>query len=109
MSKRIGKSAKGEEVDFDLLETKQKMQENKPRAMEVKQREDFVHTKRKSRGKRSVMRRLRERRNVENKNRPQSKSTKKPETENKQQKTPTTEKKKSTKKKTRKIVKNDKD
>lgn len=60
MSRRITRSAKGEEVDFDLLETKQKMEENKPRTLEVRQREDFVHTKRRSRGRRAVMDRLRE-------------------------------------------------
>lgn len=49
---------RGEEVDFDLLATKQKMEENKPRVLEVKQREDFVHKRRKSRGRRSIMNKI---------------------------------------------------
>lgn len=42
-------SMKGEEVDFDLLDIKAKMQKgDKP--LEVKTREDFVHMKRRRRG-----------------------------------------------------------
>lgn len=109
MSKRIGKSAKGEEVDFDLLETKQNMQTSKARPMEVKQREDFVHTKRRSRGRRSVMKRLRERKVAESKSRSDTKKSSAPKTESKQKTSATTEKKKATKKKSRKIVKDEKD
>lgn len=48
MSKKVI-SMKGEEVDFDLLEIKAKMQKaDKP--LEVKTREDFVHMKRRRRG-----------------------------------------------------------
>ena len=43
------RSMKGEEVDFDLLDIKAKMQKaDKP--LEVKTREDFVHMKRRRRG-----------------------------------------------------------
>ena len=46
---RKTKSARGELVDFDLLQVKSKIQEaDKP--LEVKTREDFVHMKRKRRG-----------------------------------------------------------
>lgn len=55
---RKTKSVKGDEVDFDLLETKQRIEQNKPRVLEVKQREDFVHKRRKSRGRSSVMDRI---------------------------------------------------
>lgn len=57
---RKATSVKGESVDFDLIETKQKLEQNKPRVMEVKQREDFVHRRRKSRGRRSVMEKVKE-------------------------------------------------
>ena len=60
MTRRVAKSARGEEVDFDLLQTKQSIEENKPRVLEVKQREDFVHSRRRSRGRKSVMDRLRQ-------------------------------------------------
>lgn len=108
MSKRIGKSAKGEEVDFDLLETKQKMENNKPRAMEVKQREDFVHTKRRSRGRRAVMQRLKEKKDAEAR-KETSKTKKKTSSVKKESPKSTSEKSstKRTKKKTRKIVKDD--
>jgi hypothetical protein len=108
MSKRIGKSAKGETVDFDLLETKQKMEDNKPRAIEVRQREDFVHTKRRSRGRRSVMQRLKEKKATES-----SKSSQKEEPNTSKKKTAPdntkTSSKPAKKKKTRrKIVKDEK-
>jgi hypothetical protein len=46
---RKTKSARGEMVDFDLLQVKSKIQEaDKP--LDVKTREDFVHLKRKRRG-----------------------------------------------------------
>jgi len=63
---RKTKSIKGEEVDFDLLETKQKIEQNKPRVMEVREREDFVHKRRKNRGRSSAMQKIRE--NKTNKN-----------------------------------------
>lgn len=47
---RKARSVRGEEVDFDLLEIKSKMQSgDKP--VEVKVREDFVHLKRRRRGR----------------------------------------------------------
>lgn len=108
MGKRTTKSVKGEEVDFDLLETKQKMETNKPKVLEVKQREDFVHTKRRSRGRRSVMQKLRERRDNENAASGNSKQTKKStstsqSTDNKTESSKTSSPKK---KRTRKVVKN---
>lgn len=57
---RKATSVKGEIVDFDLLETKQKLEQNKPRVMEVKEREDFVHRRRKTRGRRSAINKIKE-------------------------------------------------
>lgn len=54
-------SIKGEEVDFDLLETKQNLENKKPQALEVKQRQDFVHKKRRSRGRSAAMEKIRQR------------------------------------------------
>lgn len=47
------KSMRGKEVDFDLLKIKTKLQKTE-KPMDVKTREDFVHTKRKRRGKSKV-------------------------------------------------------
>lgn len=52
MSRKV-KSAKGQEVDFDLLQIKSNMQQtDKP--LDVKTREDFVHLKRRRRGNSKV-------------------------------------------------------
>lgn len=42
-------SVKGEEVDFDLLKVKSRLQKTE-KPLDVKTREDFVHMKRKRRG-----------------------------------------------------------
>lgn len=50
---RKAKSARGEEVDFDLLQVKSNIQKtDKP--LDVKTREDFVHLKRRRRGNSKV-------------------------------------------------------
>jgi len=56
MARKV-KSIKGEEVDFDLLKTKQELGE-KERVLEVRDREDFVHTKRRTRGRAALLDRL---------------------------------------------------
>lgn len=56
MARKI-RSLKGEEVDFDLLKTKQELGE-KDRVLEVRDREDFVHTKRRTRGRAALLQRL---------------------------------------------------
>ena len=50
---RKTKSVQGEEVDFDLLQVKSKMQSSEP-TLDVKTREDFIHLKRKRRGKSKI-------------------------------------------------------
>lgn len=54
-------SVKGEQLDFDILETKQNLENKKPQALEVKQRQDFVHKKRRSRGRSAAMEKIRQR------------------------------------------------
>jgi len=51
------KSLKGEEIDFDLLKTKQELGQ-KETVLEVRDREDFVHTKRRTRGRAALIQRL---------------------------------------------------
>lgn len=107
MGKRTAKSIKGEEVDFDLLETKQKIEENKPRVLEVRQREDFVHTKRKSRGRKAVMDRIRKKKEKAPTDSEPKKNTLNTTTKETESKNTSTGKKKTTSKKRgkRKIVK----
>lgn len=59
MSKKAT-SMRGEEVDFDLLDIKEKMQQ-KSKPLEVKTREDFVHMKRRRRGGGNIDKLLQER------------------------------------------------
>lgn len=59
------KSVRGEMVDFDLLRTKQELSEKDP-VLEVRDREDFVHTKRRTRGRAALIKRLNEKKNSSN-------------------------------------------
>lgn len=96
-------SVKGEEVDFDILETKQNLESKKPQALEVKQRQDFVHKKRRSRGRSSAMEKIRQRNDNST---PKTSAKASASTgENKKESTATTP----TKKKRRTIVKNTKE
>jgi len=56
MARKV-KSLKGEEIDFDLLKTKQELGQ-KETVLEVRDREDFVHTKRRTRGRAALIQRL---------------------------------------------------
>jgi len=62
MATRKTTSVKGEIVDFDLLETKQKIEQNKPRIMDVQKREDFVHRRRRK-SRRSSMDNIKDNKN----------------------------------------------
>ena len=97
---RKAKSLKGEEVDFDLLKTKEELSGKAP-ILEVKDREDFVHTKRRTRGRKALMDRLKK--NKQAKSEPNTEK-KKPEPKSSSSETKTTKKKTSK----RKIVKKDK-
>lgn len=97
MARKI-KSLKGEEVDFDLLKTKQELGD-KERVLEVRDREDFVHTKRRTRGRAALLQRLNKNKAArEEANRAEAKS----ETTSETSTTSNTKKKKK-----RKIVKKD--
>jgi len=62
MATRKTTSVKGEIVDFNLLETKQKIDQNKPRIMDVQKREDFVHRRRRK-SRRSSMDNIKDNKN----------------------------------------------
>ena len=96
MARKV-RSMKGEEVDFDLLKTKQEIGD-KERVLEVRDREDFVHTKRRTRGRAALLKRL-------NKNKQDRVNNDSP--ENTKSKTEPGSNTKSTPKNKRKIVKKD--
>lgn len=99
MARKV-KSIKGEVVDFDLLKTKEQLGE-KERVLEVRDREDFVHTKRRTRGRAALLKRL----NKNKKAREESSKEESKASESKIEASSKTETKKTKKK--RKIVKKD--
>lgn len=100
MSKKT-RSARGDEVDFDLLQIKAKLQKtDKP--LDVKTREDYVHQKRRRRGSRKIVDMLKKD-SGDNAAKP---STKEQELNNETEQTPN-KVKKTNEKKRRKIVRDE--
>jgi len=98
MARKV-KSLKGEDVDFDLLKTKQELGK-KERVLEVRDREDFVHIKRRTRGRAALLQRL-------NKNKKEREVSAKAETSTTSSESAKTSNETTRTKKKRKIVKKD--
>jgi len=59
------KSLRGEEVDFDLLKTKEELAKTPKTVLEVRDREDFVHIKRRTRGKARLLEKMRQKKELD--------------------------------------------
>lgn len=102
---RVTKSMRGQEVDFDLMEIKSSI-ENKSKPVEVRDREDFIHT---TKRRKSKSKRLSELAQKESKNKEKTKEAAKTRNVSKEKQTPKTQTNKTSKKKTtRKIIKKEK-